>query len=158
MSLSRIVKLLWFLVALALVLPGCRTSSESNGRMRIAVAVGSQTDMVYLPTTLAQRLGYYEEEGLTVAISDTASGAKALEALIGGSADVVTGFYDHTIQMAAQGKSLKAFISIARYLGGVVVTSPTAAARLACGRSQRRGGRSHIPWFVIALLLKLSSY
>ena len=73
--------------------------------------------MVYLPTTLAQELGFYKEEGLDVELQDFAGGAKALQALVGGSADVVSGFYDHTIQMAAEGRELVAFVTMLRYPG-----------------------------------------
>ena len=100
------------LVVSAAVLSGCRTANR-GGPVRIAV--GSVTDMVYLPTTLAQRLGYFDQEQVSVTITDTAAGSKALQALLGGSADVVTGFYDHTIQMAAEGRNIKAFVNLARY-------------------------------------------
>ena len=83
--------------------------------------------MVYLPTTLAQELGFYKEEGLDVELQDFQGGAKALQALVGGSADVVSGFYDHTIQMAAEGRSLVAFVTMLRFPGLVLVTSPQNA-------------------------------
>jgi NitT/TauT family transport system substrate-binding protein len=82
--------------------------------------------LVYLPTTLAERLGYYRDEGLNVELQDFPGGAKALEALLGGSADVVSGFFDHTIQMAAEGRQLIAFVSMLRYPGLVLVVSPSA--------------------------------
>jgi NitT/TauT family transport system substrate-binding protein len=84
--------------------------------------------MIYLPTTLAQELGFYRDEGLDVELQDFAGGAKALQALVGGSADVVSGFYDHTIQMAAEGKPLVAFVTMLRFPGLVLVTSPQSAA------------------------------
>src|SRR4051812_27717149 len=71
---------------------GCRQQTSSPHRTPVRMAVGSQTELVYLASTLAQQLGYYEQEGVNVAITDTAGGSKALEALLGGSADVVTGF------------------------------------------------------------------
>ena len=82
--------------------------------------------MIYLPVTLAQELGYYKDAGLNVTLLDFPGGAKALEALMGGSADVVCGFYDHTIQMAAQGKDLRAFVAMLRY-PGLVLVSPSMA-------------------------------
>src|SRR5207245_4371116 len=90
----------------------------------VRIAVGGQTQMVYLPTTLAQELGLYGEEGIDAELQDFAGGAKALQALIGGSADVVSGFYDHTIQMAAEGRSLVAFVNMIRFPGLVLVTAP----------------------------------
>lgn len=106
----------------------CGTSARHGTQVRIAV--GSTTDIVYLPTTLAQRLGYFTAEGLNVSITDTAAGSKSLEALLGGSADVVTGFYDHAIQMAAEGRSVRAFVLIARYPGAVIVISPGARNKI----------------------------
>jgi NitT/TauT family transport system substrate-binding protein len=99
---------------------------ESQGA-RVRLAVGGQNQMVYLPTTLAQELGFYRDEGLDVELQDFAGGAKALQALVGGSADVVSGFYDHTIQMAAEGRELTAFVTMLRFPGLVLVTSPQSA-------------------------------
>jgi NitT/TauT family transport system substrate-binding protein len=93
----------------------------------VRVAIGGQNQLLYLPTTLAQQLGYYRDEGLDVELQDFAGGSKALEALVGGSADVVSGFYDHTIQMQAQGREMTAFVSMLRFPGLVLVTSPQAA-------------------------------
>jgi NitT/TauT family transport system substrate-binding protein len=95
---------------------------------KVRVAVGGQNQMVYLPTTLAQELNFYKDEGLDVELQDFQGGAKALQALIGGSADVVSGFYDHTIQMAAEGRELVSFITMLRFPGLVLATSPQAAA------------------------------
>ncbi|MGH2670567.1 MAG: ABC transporter substrate-binding protein, partial [bacterium] len=81
---------------------------------------------VYLPTTLAAQLGHYRDEGLNVRIDSFAGGARSLQALLGGSADVVSGFYDHTIQMAAEGRRLRAFVTMLRY-PGFVLASPTIA-------------------------------
>lgn len=97
--------------------------SRSQGSA-IRIAIGGQNQLVYLPTTLAGELGFYREEGLNVELHDFAGGSKALESLMGGSADVVSGFYDHTIQMAAEGRPLTAFVSMLRFPGLILVTSP----------------------------------
>ena len=91
------------------------------------IAIGGQNQMIYLPTTLAQELGFYREEGIEAELQDFAGGAKALQALVGGSADVVSGFYDHTIQMAAEGPELMAFVTMLRFPGLVLLTSPQSA-------------------------------
>ena len=102
---------------------------ESSTRP-VRLAIGGQTQMVYLPTTLAQELGFYKEEGVEVELQDFEGGAKALQALIGGSADVVSGYYDHTIQMAAERREFVAFVTMLRYPGLVLVSSPQAADRV----------------------------
>ena len=110
------------------VVPGCARKPDAGARVRLAV--GGQNQMVYLPTTLAQELGFYKEEGLDVELQDFQGGAKALQALVGGSADVVCGFYDHTIQMAAEGRELVAFVNMLRFPGLVLTTSPQASGQV----------------------------
>jgi NitT/TauT family transport system substrate-binding protein len=77
---------------------------------RVAIAVGGKTTLYYLPLTIAERLGYFKDEGLEVEISDFPGGAKALQSLIGGSADVVSGAYEHTIVMQTLAQKLQAFV------------------------------------------------
>ena len=105
----------------------CSSRGSSTGE-RVRLAVGGQNQLVYLPTTLAQELGFYKEEGLDVELQDHAGGAKALQSLVGGSSDVVSGFYDHTIQMAAEGREFVAFVTMLRFPGLVLVTSPQSAS------------------------------
>ena len=76
----------------------------------ITIAVGGKAALYYLPLSLAERLGYFRQEGLHVEILDFAGGAKALQAMVGGSADVVSGGFDHTIVMQARGQRLTAFV------------------------------------------------
>jgi len=81
-------------LAAALVLAGCGGSGGSGGGGsdgEVRLGVGGQPLLVYLPTTLADRLGYYRDEGLNVRIEDLQGGSKALQALQGGSVDVVSG-------------------------------------------------------------------
>jgi len=106
-----------------LLLAGCSGRKEPEVR----IAIGGQAQLIYLPATLAQELGFYKNAGLNVTLLDFPGGAKSLEALMGGSTDVVCGFYDHTIQMAAQGKDLQAFVAMLRY-PGLVLVSPSIAA------------------------------
>ncbi len=60
-----------------------------------------------MPLELGVKLGNFKDEGLDVTVENfQAGGSKALQALIGGSVDGTVGFYDHTIQMQAQGKEI----------------------------------------------------
>jgi NitT/TauT family transport system substrate-binding protein len=98
-------------------------------RSKITLAVGGQPLYIYLPVTLASQLGYFKDAGVDVDIVDLAGGAKALEALIGGSADVVCGFIDHTIEMQAQGKAIQMFALYDRYPGLVLVVTKAGQSR-----------------------------
>lgn len=77
---------------------------------KVGIAVGGQSSFYYLPLTIADRLGYFKDEGLNVEISDFSGGAKALQAVIGGSADVVSGAYEHVVDMQMKNQSFKAFV------------------------------------------------
>jgi len=85
------------------------------------MAVGGQTQFIYLPLTLASQLGYFKDEGLTVTISDLRGGSEAVAALLSGSVDAVTGFYEHTIRATAQGKRLVMVALFDRYPGVVLM-------------------------------------
>src|SRR5262245_32463963 len=115
-------------IAVLLFAVGCRHGDAQL--LAVRIAIGGQNQLIYLPTTLANELGFYKDEGLNVDLQDLAGGSKALQALVGGSADVVSGFYDHTIQMAAEGRELVAFVTMLRFPGLVLITSPQRAATL----------------------------
>jgi sulfonate transport system substrate-binding protein len=76
----------------------------------VTVAVGGKSSLYYLPLTLAERLGYFKAEGLNVEIADFAGGSKALQAMMGGSADVTAGGFDHVIVLQARGQKVQGFV------------------------------------------------
>jgi NitT/TauT family transport system substrate-binding protein len=76
----------------------------------VHIAVGGKTALYYLPLTITERLGYFKDEGLNVRISDFAGGTRSLEAVVGGSADVVSGSYEHTINMQSRMQHFRAFV------------------------------------------------
>src|SRR5258706_7924641 len=79
-------------------------------KSKVALAVGGKAAFYYLPLTIAEQLGYFRAEGLDVEISDFAGGARALQALVGGSADVVSGAYEHTINMQSKNQYIQSFV------------------------------------------------
>lgn len=104
-----------FMAALGMVALGGLSFStaayaQALEKQKVSIAVGGKNLFYYLPLTIAEQLGYFKDEGLQVEISDFAGGAKALQALVGGSADVVSGAYEHTISMQVKGQPIKAFV------------------------------------------------
>lgn len=98
---------------LAILLSLCTAESAlaiDLEKPRVRIAVGGKAALYYLPLALAERLGYFKDEGLSVEILDFPGGAKSLQAMIGGSADVVSGGFDHTVVMQARGQTLTAFV------------------------------------------------
>ncbi len=98
-------------------------------RSRLTIAVGGQALYIYLPLTLAQQLSYFKDAVVDPEIVDVSGGAKALEALIGDSADVVCGFIDHTIEMQSQGKSIRMFVLYDWYPGLVLAVTKAGQAK-----------------------------
>jgi NitT/TauT family transport system substrate-binding protein len=95
--------------AATIAAPTLRAQSKLE-KTRIALAVGGKAAFYYLPLTISEQLGYFKAEGLDVEISDFAGGARALQALVGGSADVVSGAYEHTINMQSKNQFIEAFV------------------------------------------------
>ena len=121
-----------YFVLLILLVAGLSLSAQAETRLeksRITIAVGGKPLFYYLPLTIADRLGYFKDEGLSVEIVDFPGGAKALQALLGGSADLVSGAFEHTISMQAKGQMIKAVVVQARYNSIVLGLRKDVAAR-----------------------------
>jgi NitT/TauT family transport system substrate-binding protein len=84
--------------------------------------------LTYLPLVLADRLGYFKDEGLTVDVAAFPGGSKALESLLGGSADIVSGAYSNTLTMGAKGQHLIDFVAQIDCPGWVLGVSKAKAA------------------------------
>src|SRR3984893_15856073 len=102
--------------------------SDSIEKKQVTFAVGGKTSLYYLPLTICERLGYFKEQGLDVTVNDFRGGAQSLQALVGGSVDVVTGAYEHTIRMQAKGQDVRAVIELGRFPGIVLGVRKDRAA------------------------------
>ena len=109
------LKVLTFSVLAAL--SAARAEAQGPERKDVRLGVGGAPALYYLPLTLTDRLGYFKEQGLNVEINDFKGGSQSLTALVGGSADVVTGAYEHTLRMQAKGQDIVAIIELGRYPG-----------------------------------------
>lgn len=103
---------------------GGGSTAGADAGSKVTIGIGGQTLLTYLPTTLAQQLGYYEEAGLDVSLQDLQGGSKALTAMIGGSTDITSGYYEHTIQMQAKNQPIKAFVNMNQSPGVALVIAP----------------------------------
>ena len=94
----------------AIALPRFAFAQAAPEKSKLTIAVGGKNLFYYLPLTIAEQLGYFKAEGLEVEIPDFAGGSKALQALVGGSADVVSGAYEHTINMQAKNQPIMSVV------------------------------------------------
>ena len=111
-------------LAVALTAPAAAQIVEKKD---VKLGVGGKHGLYYLPLAVADRKGYFVEQGLNIEFDDFPGGARALQALIGGSVDVVTGAYEHTVRMQAKAQDVRAVIELGRY-PGIAVGIKTAKA------------------------------
>src|SRR4051812_45021434 len=99
-------------------------SGAAAAQSKVTIAVGGAGCLCYLPTMLAQQLGEYDKAGVQVELVDFKGGSQSLQAVIGGSADVVSGYFDHCVNLAAKNQALQAFVVYDRYPGLALVVAP----------------------------------
>jgi NitT/TauT family transport system substrate-binding protein len=110
-------------VALGVLALGAGVAA-AQGKVKVSIAVGGAGCLCYLPTVLAKQLGEYDKAGVEVELINFKGGSQALQAVIGGSADVVSGYYDHCVNLAAKGQALQSFVVYDRFPGMVLAVSP----------------------------------
>src|SRR6201995_1494264 len=109
----------------ALALGSGLVANPAAAQTKITIAVGGGACLCYLPTVLAKQLGEFDKVGLSVDLVDLKGGSDALKAVLGGSADVVSGYFDHCVNLAAKKQELQAFVVYDRYPGLVLVVAPS---------------------------------
>jgi len=120
----RAARLALALLALSL------TSNLAAAQTRLTIAVGGGACLCYLPTVLAKQLGEYDRAGLTIELVDLKGGSDALKAVLGGSAEVVSGYFDHCVNLAAKKQELQSFVVYDRYPGLVLAVSPAHTSEI----------------------------
>jgi NitT/TauT family transport system substrate-binding protein len=114
------VRISWPTLLLGLVLATSALAQDKPEVSKVRLAVGGQAALYYLPLAVTQGRGLFRQQGLDVDISDFAGGSRALQALVGGSADVVAGAFDHTIQMQAKNQAVVAVVELGQFPGFVL--------------------------------------
>jgi NitT/TauT family transport system substrate-binding protein len=119
MRMTRLLRAL----AMALLAIG----APAAGAEPIVLTVGGIEKQIYLPLALAERLGYFRDEGLDVQVVSDTSGGHAEDGLLTGAVQGVIGFYDHTIDLQARGKFVESVVQFARAPGEAVVVDARRA-------------------------------
>jgi NitT/TauT family transport system substrate-binding protein len=125
MVMSRLMRSLSAFIC-ALVL-SCGLAAAKDGQPHVIIAIGGAGCHCYLPTVLAKQLGEYDKAGVDIDLVNFKGGSQALTAILGGSADVVSGYFDHCVNLAAKNQALLAFVVYDRFPGLTLVVSPKHA-------------------------------
>ena len=124
MSATIFRRLITSLAALVL------SSGLALAQSKVTLAIGGASCLCYLPTMLAESLGEFKKAGVDVEVVQFKGGSESLKAVIGGSADVVSGYFDHCVNLAAKGQHLQAFVVYDRFPGFALVVSPKHTAEI----------------------------
>ena len=114
------MRISWPTLLLGLFLATPALAQDKPELAKVRLAVGGQAALYYLPLVVTNRLGLFQDAGVGVEISDFAGGSRSLQALVGGSADVVAGAFDHTIQMQAKNQPVVAVVELGQFPGFVL--------------------------------------
>jgi NitT/TauT family transport system substrate-binding protein len=98
-------------------------ASGAQAADKISIIVGGMEKQIYLPAVLCERLGFFKEQGLDVELVNSRAGVEAENELLAGAAQGVIGFYDHTIDLQAKGKSITAVVQLSQAPGEVEMLS-----------------------------------
>jgi len=114
----------------ALVALGGLVATVGVAAAKVTIAIGGAGCLCYLPTVLAEQLGEFKKAGVDVEMVNFKGGSQALTAVLGGSADVVSGYFDHCVNLAAKNQALQAFVVYDRFPGFALVVAPKNPAAI----------------------------
>jgi len=106
------------------------SSGFALAQSKVTLAIGGASCLCYLPTMLASQLGEFKKAGVDVDVIQFKGGSESLKAVIGGSADVVSGYFDHCVELAPKGQHLQTFVVYDRFPGFALVVSPMHASEI----------------------------
>ncbi|MDB5859135.1 MAG: transporter substrate-binding protein [Ramlibacter sp.] len=101
-------------LAAALVAAPALRAQPRVEKPRVTIAVGGKAAFAYLPLTIAEQLEFFKAEGVEVELADYNGGARAQQAVVAGSADVVSGPYEHTINLQSRNQHYRSFVLLGR--------------------------------------------
>jgi NitT/TauT family transport system substrate-binding protein len=111
----------------AFALVAAVAASAVHAGEKITIMVSGMEKQIYLPAKLTEQLGYFKEQGLDVELQSEPSGVNGENEMLAGAVQGVVGFYDHTIDLQAKGKSAMSVVQFSQAPGEVVLVSAKLA-------------------------------
>jgi NitT/TauT family transport system substrate-binding protein len=127
MRLALVARAAFVFIAFMMAAPLAFGQTAEKPKVVIAVS-GPPAQIYFLPVVLAKSLGYFDQAGVNVELQHFNAGSKALESVLGGSADIVAGAYENTVRMQAKGQSMQSIVLFGRYPQNVLGISKQQAA------------------------------
>jgi len=98
-------------------------SVSAHAADKVIIMVGGYEKQIYLPAKLAERLGYFKDEGLDVELLSESAGVNAENEMLAGAVHGVVGFYDHCVDLQAKGKVVESVVQFSQAPGEVELVS-----------------------------------
>src|SRR5690349_2192143 len=120
------------LTAGLLTLPTALSTATTHAASmtKLSIMVGGLSKQIYLPNELAQRLGYFAQQGLDVTLIDEASGQSSENSVLAGQVQAGSGSYNHTIELQALGKSIVDVVQLTIAPGEAEMVATKAAGQI----------------------------
>ena len=112
----------------AVALAAMSIAAPAAAADKISIIVGGMEKQIYLPAVLCEKLGYFKDAGLDVDLINSRAGVEAENELLAGAVQGVVGFYDHTVDLQAKGKSITTIVQLSQAPGEVEMLSSKADA------------------------------
>jgi NitT/TauT family transport system substrate-binding protein len=80
----------------------------------VTIALAARNSLYHLPLLLAEQLGYLRSEGLQIDWKDCESGSQAVQMALSGQADMVSGAFEHVLDLQTSGSAYRAFVLMSR--------------------------------------------
>ena len=84
----------------------------ASGLQPVTVALTARNSLYHLPLVLAERLGYFRQQGLQVNLVSHDSGPAGLASVLQGKADVLAGAFEHLFELQHKGHFFRAFVQM----------------------------------------------
>ena len=84
----------------------------ASGLQQVTVALTARNSLYHLPLVLAERLGYFRQQGLQVNLVSHDSGAAGAASVVQGKADVLAGAFEHVFELQHKAQFFQAFVQM----------------------------------------------
>ncbi|HUQ95065.1 MAG TPA: ABC transporter substrate-binding protein [Bryobacteraceae bacterium] len=112
------------LIVALLLLAACGQSRS------VRLGIAAQQSVSQAPVYLAAQLDLYRQNGVEVELAEFSGASRGMEALLGGSIDVLSGYYTQALAVQAQGRRIESFLCYYDSLLVALAVAPGAAGRI----------------------------
>ena len=97
-------------MAIASVWLSPSVSQAASSPQKVTIALAAKSSLYHLPLVLADQLGMFKNENLHIDWLECESGQHAVQMAVSGQADVISGAFEHALDLQARGLNYRAFV------------------------------------------------